>query len=178
MAEALLKAWGAPATVSSTEITAGKPLVIHVENTHITNIKQSGDGISWVQEDRALPMPIDMSDPVTALAVRSSDVMEALNQQPLAVKGLNAPRYRLKIDGEDVGTFTKEQLAAGINLASLSTPMMKQAMEELGLSARAHDRILRMSRTIADLDGSEAIKPDHVSEAIGYRSLDRRLWVR
>jgi magnesium chelatase family protein len=55
---------------------------------------------------------------------------------------------------------------------------LQAAMDELGLSARAHDRILRMARTIADLEGLEAIKPGHVIEAINYRSLDRRLWAR
>jgi magnesium chelatase family protein len=54
----------------------------------------------------------------------------------------------------------------------------ENAMEELELSARAHDRILRMARTISDLDGSADIKPSHVVEAIGYRSLDRKLWAR
>ena len=56
--------------------------------------------------------------------------------------------------------------------------MLRTAMESLGLSARAHDRILRMARTIADLDGADNLQERHVSEAIGYRSLDRKLWAR
>ena len=56
--------------------------------------------------------------------------------------------------------------------------LLRQAMDELGLSARAHDRILRVARTIADLEGGAAIRSEHVVEAIGYRSLDRKLWMR
>jgi len=55
---------------------------------------------------------------------------------------------------------------------------LQAAMEDFGLSARAHDRILRMARTIADLESAPSIRFEHLSEAIGYRSLDRRLWAK
>ncbi|MBX6324939.1 MAG: YifB family Mg chelatase-like AAA ATPase [Chthoniobacterales bacterium] len=58
-----------------------------------------------------------------------------------------------------------------------SQELIRVAMSELNLSARAYDRILKVARTIADLDGAGAIAPEHVSEAIQYRTFDRALWV-
>lgn len=54
--------------------------------------------------------------------------------------------------------------------------MLRRAMERFSLSARAYSRILKVARTIADLDGSEQVKSQHIAEAIGYRMLDRGDW--
>jgi magnesium chelatase family protein len=74
--------------------------------------------------------------------------------------------------------MTSRQLRKYCVLDPECRSLLKSAMDEFGLSARAHDRILRVSRTIADLEGSADIQPSHVIEAINYRSLDRKLWSR
>ncbi len=126
MAGALLRAWNAPGTVSSVEIDAASGRVTRTENCTVTDLG-TGDALSWTQVDRALPMPLDLKDPVSALAIKSSDFVQALDQQPLKVTGLRGSDYVLLIDGDEVGTYSKEALAEGVNLATLPTPMARQA---------------------------------------------------
>ncbi len=153
MAEALLKSWKAPALVSSVEIENGATK--RAENTKITAV----DGLTWTQLDRALPMPVDPKDAVLALAVSSSDFVDALNQQRLKVSGLAEGGYTLKIDGEAIGDFTADQLGAGVNLAILPTPMSKQSLEVHALTLK-HNNIhffrWRTLQTALEADGFNA----------------------
>jgi magnesium chelatase family protein len=90
-----------------------------------------------------------------------------------------AQRERFGGDGPRLNSrMTTRQMRRHCQLDEECRGLLQSAMDSLGLSARAHDRILRVARTIADLDGAADIRPGHVSEAIGYRTLDRRLWAR
>jgi len=71
--------------------------------------------------------------------------------------------------------MSHKQVRKFCELDSASEMMLKQAMTEFGLSARAHDKICKVARTIADLAGAENIAPEHIAEAISYRKLDRKL---
>src|SRR5688500_5103984 len=72
--------------------------------------------------------------------------------------------------------MTPRMIRVHCKVDSKSEQMLESAMQRLGLSARAYDRIWKVSRTIADLEGMESINSNHVSEAVGYRSLDRIYW--
>ena len=129
MAEALLKAWNAPAVVSEVEINGETKRAVQSKNTRVSEVAGAGQGIAWTQLDNALPMPIDLNDAPTQLALRSSDFVDAMDQETVKVTGLPAAQYTLKIDGQEVGTFSRDDLARGVNLATIQTPMLKQAMD-------------------------------------------------
>ncbi len=74
--------------------------------------------------------------------------------------------------------LTPEEIARDCTPDESGSNMLRAAFDKLGLSARGHDKILRIARTIADLAGSETVTAAHIAEAIGYRTLDRKYWNR
>ncbi len=101
----------------------------------------------------------------------------SMREQVFNARAIQAARFQ-QGTGAVNSRMSSRQLRKFCPLDSECQGLLQTAMEELGLSARAHDRILRMARTIADLDANTQIGTGHLSEAIQYRSLDRRLWTR
>jgi magnesium chelatase family protein len=101
----------------------------------------------------------------------------AMREQVLAAR--ERQKARFGGDGRMLnGRMTGRMIRRHCILDAKGEGLLKSAIEDLGLSARAHDRILRVARTIADLAGSDRIEDGHMAEAIGYRTLDRKLWMR
>ena len=116
------------------------------------------------------PVPFrDLSDKAegTSSEQMRERVVNARNRQSARFKGSRTLAN---------GKMKPPQIRKHCRLESDAAQMLETAMEEMGLSARAHDKILRISRTIADLDDSENIASHHLSEAINYRTLDRSYW--
>ena len=92
-------------------------------------------------------------------------------------EAISRQRMRYKDDGILFNSQLKgSRLSKYCHLDQQKEELLRQAFESMGLSVRARDRILRVSRTIADLEGSEQIKEAHLAEAISYRSIDRKYW--
>ena len=125
---------------------------------------------------------IDLHVEVTPVAFselsgkQSKEDSAAIRDRVIRARAIQAERYK-----ETEGVFCNAQMGSRLlhEVCTIGTSghnLLKTAMEKLNLSARAYDRILKVSRTIADLAESAGIKTEHLAEAIQYRSLDREGW--
>lgn len=125
---------------------------------------------------------IDLHVEVTPVPFRElseapvSESSSAIRERVIKARKIQEVRF-----AEDKGVYCNAQINTKLlrihcKLDDSSKALLKTAMEKLGLSARAYDRILKVSRTIADLDNSLPIRSEHLAEAIHYRSLDRENW--
>ncbi len=154
MAEELLKSWNARPMVAAVTIDAssGKAKLVSAEHARVSDVS-SGNGITWTEIDDALPLPFKEwqgawgTGPM-ALVMRSSNVAEDLNNEPLKMTGLKNGVYSLKIDGDTVGTFNNDELGRGVNLAILDTPMTKQAKQVYDLTVSHCDIHNQRWRTV------------------------------
>ncbi|MGB5849892.1 MAG: ATP-binding protein, partial [Ignavibacteriaceae bacterium] len=109
-------------------------------------------------------------------AKENSETSEKIRERVINARDIQISRYKEISHIYNNGDMGSKEVRKYCRLDSSGEELLKMAMTKLGLSARAYDRILKVSRTIADLDQSESILPQHISEAIQYRSLDRELW--
>jgi magnesium chelatase family protein len=117
--------------------------------------------------------PVPFSELTT---IKSQENSASIRERVIKAREIQSERYN-----NMNGIYANAQISSKMlkEICVLNKPgehLLKTAMEKLNLSARAYDRILKVSRTIADLSGSIDIKPEYVAEAINYRSLDRAGW--
>jgi magnesium chelatase family protein len=118
-----------------------------------------------------IPVPFEkMSD------TRRGESSEAIRQRVIQARKIQEKRYASYPHIHCNAQMTPKLMETYTRLGSEELKILKTAMERFDLSARAYDRILRVSRTIADLDASENIQTSHIGEAISYRNLDRGNW--
>ena len=118
------------------------------------------------------PVPFDKLS-----SKRSGESSEVIRKRVNAARDIQTVRYKLRSDIHYNAQMSVKQIRKYCKLDKASQDLLKQAMKQLGLSARAYDRILKVSRTISDLDGKSDIQAEHIAEAIQYRSLDREGWM-
>jgi magnesium chelatase family protein len=107
---------------------------------------------------------------------QTSEKSEAIRERVIKAREIQAERYKDSPGVYSNAQMSSSQLKEICVISNVGQNLLKAAMDKLNLSARAYDRILKVSRTIADLAASDDIKPEHLAEAIHYRSLDREGW--
>lgn len=117
--------------------------------------------------------PVDFTQ---LTAPRANEQSAAIRERVIAARKLQAQRFKSNPHIHCNAQMGPRQVREICTISSPGQALLKTAMERLGLSARAYDRILKVSRTIADMDGCADIQTEHLAEAIQFRSLDRHSW--
>jgi len=109
-------------------------------------------------------------------STENTETSTSIRERVIAAREVQEKRFEETENVFANAQMESKKLREVCQIDAASIALLKTAMDRLGLSARAYDRILKVSRTIADLAGSADIKADHIAEAIQYRSLDRKNW--
>ncbi|MEH0157961.1 YifB family Mg chelatase-like AAA ATPase [Limibacter armeniacum] len=109
-------------------------------------------------------------------ANRKTESSEEIRERVMQAREIQSERFKEVKGVYSNAMMASQQVKEVCEIDEVGKNLLKAAMQKLGLSARAYDRILKVSRTIADLAGAERILPEHLAEAIQYRSLDRENW--
>ncbi|MFM8242498.1 MAG: hypothetical protein ACKN86_06810, partial [Crocinitomicaceae bacterium] len=104
-----------------------------------------------------------------------SEKSDEIRERVVNAREIQKKRYGNREGIHANAHMNKKEVENYCQLDEVCLSILKTAMEKLGLSARAYDRIIKVARTIADLDASDRIKPHHLAEAIQYRSLDKNM---
>ncbi|MDE7406813.1 MAG: ATP-binding protein [Muribaculaceae bacterium] len=118
-----------------------------------------------------LPVPVDELS-----SMREGEPSSAIRQRVVMAREIQAKRYAGHEGIHCNAQMTSRLITEYARLDDAGMKMMRDAMIRLNMSARAYDRILKVARTIADLDNATDIQAHHIVEAIGYRNLDRSSW--
>ncbi|GAB4285515.1 MAG: YifB family Mg chelatase-like AAA ATPase [Marinilabiliales bacterium] len=118
-----------------------------------------------------VPVPFDKLS-----GMQETESSEIIRNRVITARKIQEERFKKHEKIFCNAQMSSRQLVKYCEIDKFGQTLLKNAMEKLGLSARAYDRILKVARTIADLAESEIIKPEHLAEAIQYRSLDREGW--
>ena len=110
-------------------------------------------------------------------STRAEENSTAIRERVMRARERQQSRFKTDAKRNCNARMTPRHIKQHCALAEESQELIRVAMTELNLSARAYDRILKVSRTVADLAGAAEITSEHVSEAIQYRTFDRTLWV-
>ena len=158
MAETLLDAWNAPAEVSSVVLDARAVKIVEASNASVDALSVDHESWRWNETESSLPIPFEKDNATQALLLKFTDVQDRLNQERLRITGLEQGQYGLKIDEDEVGTFSAEQLDKGINLSDFETPMHDQAQRVAWLiedREKAHSVHIQMLIRKADVGCSQ-----------------------